>query len=134
MSDEFKKDYPRVKQESVSNLLRAKQYIIPSKCSIVPYKNYPHLNVPDYPLPPNEEKTEILRIVVRETLSIDMIDRLVSDICHVTESLMNSEVDLGAWQPTTPSIEKQHSSQGLQAKHKHKARRPMDKGVHRSVC
>jgi glutamate decarboxylase len=31
LTDEFKKDYPHVKQESVSNLLRAKQYIIPSK-------------------------------------------------------------------------------------------------------
>lgn len=30
LSDEFKKDYPHVKQETVSNLLRAKQYIIPS--------------------------------------------------------------------------------------------------------
>ena len=30
LSDEFKKDYPHVKQETVSNLLRAKQFIIPS--------------------------------------------------------------------------------------------------------
>lgn len=30
-SDQFQKDYPHVKQESVSLLLRAKQYIIPSK-------------------------------------------------------------------------------------------------------
>ena len=30
-SDEFQKEYPHVKQESVSTLLRAKQYIIPSK-------------------------------------------------------------------------------------------------------
>ena len=30
-SDQFQKDYPHVKQESVSILLRAKQYIIPSK-------------------------------------------------------------------------------------------------------
>ena len=32
LSDDFKKDYPHVKQDSVSNLLRAKQYIIPSEC------------------------------------------------------------------------------------------------------
>jgi glutamate decarboxylase len=31
LNDEFKKKYPHVKQEAVSNLLRAKQYIIPSK-------------------------------------------------------------------------------------------------------
>lgn len=32
LSDQFKKDYPHVKQVAVSNLLRAKQYIVPSKC------------------------------------------------------------------------------------------------------
>lgn len=31
LSDEFKKDYPHVKQVAVSNLLRMKQYIVPSK-------------------------------------------------------------------------------------------------------
>lgn len=31
LSDAFKKDYPHVKQESVSTLLRVRQYIIPSK-------------------------------------------------------------------------------------------------------
>lgn len=31
LTDDFKKTYPHVKQESVSNLMRAKQYIIPSK-------------------------------------------------------------------------------------------------------
>lgn len=31
LSDDFKKDYPHVKQESVSTLLRVRQYIIPSK-------------------------------------------------------------------------------------------------------
>jgi glutamate decarboxylase len=31
LSDKFKKEHPRVKQVAVSNLLRAKQYIIPSK-------------------------------------------------------------------------------------------------------
>ena len=59
-----------------------------------------------YPLPPNEEKTQILRVVVRETLSLDMIDRLVTDICHVTESMMSSDaVDIAAWQPTPQSVE-----------------------------
>lgn len=34
-SDEFQKKYPHVKQESVSILLRAKQYIIPSKFRVL---------------------------------------------------------------------------------------------------
>lgn len=33
LSDKFKKDFPHVKQESVSTLMRVKQYIIPSKQS-----------------------------------------------------------------------------------------------------
>ncbi|CAI6339536.1 unnamed protein product [Periconia digitata] len=117
-SDDVKKQYPHIQQVAISNLLRAKQYIIPN-----------------YPLPPNEEKTEILRVVVRETLSLDMIDRLVSDIVGVTQSVLEStESDLAAYQPVRNSVEKEHSSHGLQAKHHHKARRPMHDGVHRSVC
>jgi len=117
-SDDVKKQHPHIQQVVVSNLLRAKQYIIPN-----------------YPLPPNEEKTEILRVVVRETLSLDMIDRLVTDIISVTETVLKSnESDLAAYQPVSSSVEKEHSSHGLQAKHKHKARRPMHDGVHRSVC
>jgi glutamate decarboxylase len=66
-SDEFKKEYPHIKQEAVSKLLRVRQHIIPN-----------------YPLPPNEEKTEISRVVVRESMSLDLLDRLVSDIISVT--------------------------------------------------
>ena len=119
LSDSFKKDYPHVKQAAVSNLLRAKQYIIPN-----------------YPLPPNEESTEILRVVVRESMSLDLLDRLISDICAVMESIMStsSEVDLSAWQPVTTTVEKQHASQGVDGKNKHKAKRPMHHGVHRAVC
>jgi glutamate decarboxylase len=117
-TEDFKKDFPHAKQAAISNLLRAKQYIIPN-----------------YPLPPGEEKTEIMRVVVRESLSMDMIDRLVTDIISVTETLMSSDtLDLAVWQPQSQSVEKEHASHGLQAKHKHKARKPMHEGIHRSVC
>ncbi|KAL9089203.1 MAG: hypothetical protein Q9159_002674 [Coniocarpon cinnabarinum] len=106
-SDDFKRDFPHVKQVAVSNLLRAKQYIIPN-----------------YPLPPNEEKTEILRVVVRESMSRDLLDRLIADICSVTETLMNTDaIDLTMWQPFVTSVEKQQGSQGLDHKNKHKAQR-----------
>jgi len=120
LSDDFKKQYPHVHQESVSTLLRTRQYI-----------------VPNYPLPPTEEKTEILRIVVRESMSMDLLDRLISDIIAVTQALMESEIgDLSALQPTSTSIEKQHQSQGVDAKHrkKHGSKRPMSEGVHRAIC
>lgn len=89
----------------------------------------------DYPLPPNEEKIEILRVVVRESMSLDLLDRLIADICAITETLISSDtIDLAAWQPASSSLEKQHASQGHDSKNKHKAKRPMSEGVHRSVC
>jgi len=71
-SDKFKAENPNVKQEWVQSLLRAKQWI-----------------VPNYALPPNEEKVEILRIVVRESMSADLVEKVVVDILQVTESLMS---------------------------------------------
>lgn len=116
LTDGFKAENPHVKQAAVSNLLRAKQYIIPN-----------------YPLPPNEEKTEILRIVVRESHNLDLIDRLIADICSVTNALIDNEVpDLNTWQPFSYSVEKEHASLGK--KNREEARVPMHKGVHRSVC
>ena len=117
-SDGFRKDYSHVKQESISTLLRAKQYI-----------------VPNYPLPPKEEKTEILRVVIRESMSLDLLDRLITDIIAITEQLMNADpLDLAAFQPGATTIEKQHQSKGVDHANKHKAERPMSKGVHRTVC
>ena len=103
-SDAFKKDYSHVKQESISTLLRAKQYIIPN-----------------YPLPPKEKKTEILRIVVRESMSLDLLDRLITDIIAVTEQLMDADLmDLSAFQPGATSIEKQYQSKGVGYANKYK--------------
>jgi len=119
LSDDFKKEYPHVKQDSVSNLLRAKQYIIPN-----------------YPLPPNEDKLEILRVVVRESMSFDLLDRLITDICVVTEQLMQSdEIDLAPFQfhpatkPHGKGKEKEHHKG-----HGRGGKEPMSQGVHRSVC
>jgi len=70
-SDQFKEDYPHVKQEWMQTLLRVRQWI-----------------VPNYALPPDAEKTDILRVVVRETVSVELIQKLVTDIVESTESLM----------------------------------------------
>ncbi|TVY55867.1 Glutamate decarboxylase [Lachnellula cervina] len=120
-SDEFKKEFPHVKQVTVSNLLRAKQYIIPN-----------------YPLPPNEDQTEILRVVVRESMSFDLLDRLITDICQTTQSLIdNDQADLSILnQSKDTSMEKQHSSAGQQhGKGQGKGgKQPMTHGIHRAVC
>lgn len=71
-SDQFKQDHPHIRQEWIQALLRAKQWI-----------------VPNYALPPNEESVEILRIVVRESMSADLVEKVVVDILQVTESLMS---------------------------------------------
>ena len=71
--------------------------------------------------------------MVRETLSVDLIDRLISDICEVTETLMQSDkFDLAAWQPGTSSVEKKHRQE--QKKEKESVKAPMHEGIHRSVC
>lgn len=121
-SEEFKKEFPHLKQDAISNLLRAKQYIIPN-----------------YPLPPNEEKTEILRVVVRESMSIDLLDRLISDICATTQDLIdNDEGDLSTLAKSKDdSTEKQHSSSASHAGgkgHGIGGKRPMTEGIHRGVC
>ncbi|EAU81406.1 glutamate decarboxylase [Coprinopsis cinerea okayama7 len=74
LSDEFKQEYPHVQQVWIQQLLRAKGWI-----------------VPNYNAPKGAEEVEILRVVVRETLSEDLIERLIIDILEVTESTMNSK-------------------------------------------
>jgi glutamate decarboxylase len=44
--------------------------------------------VPNYGLPKNLETVDILRVVVREDMSEDMVDQLVHDILSITEDLM----------------------------------------------
>jgi len=82
-SDEFMKEHPHVKTEAVSKMMRLKQYIIPN-----------------YPLPMNESDTEILRVVVRESMAMDLLDRLIADIFTVTESLVKIEgsFDIAEWE------------------------------------
>jgi glutamate decarboxylase len=97
LSDKFRGEYPHVKQQSVSTLLRAKGYI-----------------VPNYTLPPNMEKTEILRIVVRETMSADLLQGLVGDILSIAETLMKADlVELAGFSAgTTERVEKAAGSLG----------------------
>jgi glutamate decarboxylase len=69
-SDTFKKAHPDVQQKWIQTLLRAKGWI-----------------VPNYELPPNLEKIEILRVVVRENVTEVLLDQLIADIVEITEQL-----------------------------------------------
>ncbi|KAI9674586.1 MAG: hypothetical protein M1829_003668 [Trizodia sp. TS-e1964] len=119
-SEEFRKEYPHIKQSSVSTLMRAKEYIIPN-----------------YALPPGEEKREILRVVVRESMSLDLLDKLLADLFAVTQTLMEcDEVDLQAFASSASSIAKSidNRHQGPAKREGRKQKAPMTEGVHRTVC
>ncbi|KAJ7581046.1 glutamate decarboxylase [Mycena floridula] len=70
-SDNFKQDHPAIQQRWIQTLLRAKGWI-----------------VPNYELAPDLQSIDILRVVVRESMTEMLIDRLVTDIMQVTEGLM----------------------------------------------
>ncbi len=72
-TDEFKDLYPEIPQAAISTLLRIHGFIIPN-----------------YPLPPSENKTEILRIVCRMTLTLELLDKLMSNIVEVVQSLIKA--------------------------------------------
>lgn len=79
LTDEFKQENKHVQQVAISTLLRVKGWI-----------------VPNYPLAKGEEETEILRVVVRESLSEELVEGLVGDIIESVEILKNnSSFDVG---------------------------------------
>ncbi|KAJ7597853.1 glutamate decarboxylase [Mycena floridula] len=88
LSDDFKRQFPHIEQVMIQKFLRQKGWI-----------------VPNYHGPKGAENIEILRAVVRETLSEDLIERLIADIIDTTEYLMG--MSLG------PSSAKQQSFTNL---------------------
>ncbi|KAI9606512.1 hypothetical protein H4Q26_006046 [Puccinia striiformis f. sp. tritici PST-130] len=71
-TDEFKNKHPHLKQSWVQTLLRAHAWI-----------------VPNYELPPNMEDTQILRVVVRESMSPELIGKLKINSNNSSESNPN---------------------------------------------
>lgn len=72
-SKEVRDKYPELPQELLSTLLRKRGYIIPN-----------------YHLPPSENDKEILRVVVRNSLSLNLLERLIQDITDATELLIKA--------------------------------------------
>lgn len=132
LADEFRAEFPHIKQEGVSLLMRARQWIIPN-----------------YALPPAEDKTEILRVVVRESMSLDLLDRLIADLISVTQTLIDhDEVDLSILQKQRPAGDnrplkdqggrrQKSAAEGMTEESvrvvEGKAARLAD-GIHRTVC
>ena len=62
-SEAYRTKYPDIKQKWIQTLLRSKGWI-----------------VPNYELAPDLSEIEILRVVVRETVSEVLIERLIGDL------------------------------------------------------
>jgi len=73
-SEAFRTKYPDVNQKWIQTLLRSKGWI-----------------VPNYELAPDLSDIDILRVVVRETVSGVLIERLIADIIDITESLSKAD-------------------------------------------
>lgn len=73
LTDAFMKQYPEIPQSAIAALLKTRGYI-----------------VPNYPLPPNEQKTEVLRVVVRNTMSVSLLDKFMEDVVLIVEQLMKA--------------------------------------------
>lgn len=116
-SDSFKKAYPHVKQQSICTLMRAKGFIIPN-----------------YTLPPDGQNIEILRVVVRESMSLDLMDLLLGDLLSTTEQLMSTDLnELEAYSsPQSQRIEKFVSSLGVHGKKK--GPKKEDGGILKTTC
>jgi glutamate decarboxylase len=73
-----------------------------------------------------------LRVVIRESMGMDLLDHLITDICVTTEALMKmDDFDLATWHPF-PS--KTSSSHGTDSSGHRMSVTEMDGGIHRSVC
>jgi len=73
-TDDVHKEFPHMEQHSLQVRLRAKGWI-----------------VPNYELPPSLEKMEILRVVVRDSMTENMVDVLVHDLIAMTRDLMEEQ-------------------------------------------
>ncbi|KAG0144876.1 hypothetical protein CROQUDRAFT_659426 [Cronartium quercuum f. sp. fusiforme G11] len=97
-TDEFKQEYPNLKQKWVQTFLRAKGWI-----------------VPNYELPPELEHQQILRVVVRESMSEELIDGLVCSLMEITEAL----IEEGNASPFLARLSDQKGYENEHGNHKH---------------
>lgn len=116
-TDEIKKKYPHVQQRWVQEQLRAIGWI-----------------VPNYALPPACEKTEILRVVVRESLSGDLERKLITDIIKVTETLLQGEGPSYPMSTATKSTPPHATRPHRLNKHKDHQKIAEDTKAHNHVC
>lgn len=109
-TDEFKQKHPHLQQSWVQTLLRVKGFI-----------------VPNYGLSPDCQNIEVLRVVVRETVTEHMIEELFTEIMRITEDLEQRDSPSAALALVG---ERQKSAHGTTTGGKHH-RHPFGKHSHR---
>ncbi|KAI3402712.2 GAD1 [Candida oxycetoniae] len=72
-SEKFRNEYPEIPQELFSTLLRKSGFIIPN-----------------YKLPPSETNVEILRVVVRNSMGLSLLERLLAECSRTIDLLIKS--------------------------------------------
>ncbi|KAG7192845.1 uncharacterized protein KQ657_001302 [Scheffersomyces spartinae] len=72
-SDQIRTDYPEIPQRIISTLLRNQGFI-----------------VPNYHLPPDEEEKQLLRVVVRDSVTLNLLEQLMQSIVKNTELLLSA--------------------------------------------
>ena len=86
-SEAYRTKNPDVRQKWIQTLLRAKGWI-----------------VPNYELAPDLSEIEILRVVVRETFSEVLIERLIADIVSLPATSPPSPTHFAVWRSISPSL------------------------------
>eukprot|EP01097_Dermamoeba_algensis_P008262 TRINITY_DN5440_c0_g2_i1.p1 TRINITY_DN5440_c0_g2~~TRINITY_DN5440_c0_g2_i1.p1 ORF type:complete len:446 (+),score=116.29 TRINITY_DN5440_c0_g2_i1:573-1910(+) len=76
LRDDVKKESPLISERGVSLLLRTRGWIVPS-----------------YELPRDCHEINILRVVVRESMTQDLVAKLVQDLMWTVETLLDGTVD-----------------------------------------
>lgn len=76
LTDRFREKNPNVRQSAVSKLMRTRGWV-----------------VPNYVLPPTQELTEAMRIVVRESLSKEMLTKLITDLTWTAALLAENRTE-----------------------------------------
>ena len=114
-SDQVQKKYPHLEQRWLQTLLRTKGWI-----------------VPNYELPPTVSNMQILRVVVRDSMTESMVDSLVHDIIAVARTLMDPTSSPNksiVHDPAAGSPEEHHSHARHHRRHNDAAHaRPHGKG------
>ncbi|KAJ1838771.1 glutamate decarboxylase gad1, partial [Coemansia sp. RSA 2708] len=84
-TDWFINTHPHANQDVITTLMRVRGWIIPN-----------------YPLPPDENRLRVMRVVIKEASSEDFVNRLVRDLMWATQTMLDTQSQSLGEALTTP--------------------------------